>query len=171
MHKANKLLDEIVDLTYTPAFHCGDEVMVSLDAATPQGVFYSGFHWVVGWIDTWWPDEYSYRVVLHHCDCWHCTIPNEIWIKESDLELTESLIEDDEDEPLCRYVPHWVETSLTPEEIRNVYKYQWDDWEWVYYSTMPKEEFEAWLFDDEDDFEDEEIEEEEPKAKKTKKSK
>lgn len=141
---------DLTDLTYTPFFHCGDDVIISLDARTPQGKFYSGLCGTVGWIDCRGPEEYSYRVVLHHLDDDTCVIPSEVWIKESDLELDESYILDDLGEPLCVYVPHGVETSLTPEEIRDTYKYQWDDWEWVHYCTISKEDYEAWLFDDEE---------------------
>jgi hypothetical protein len=66
----------------------------------------------------------------------------------------------------CVYVPHGVETSLTPEEIKEKYIYQWDDWEGVYYCTVSKEDYEDWLYDDAD--EEDEIEEDPTKkAKRT----
>lgn len=152
MRKANEpLCCAPADLTYAPFFHCGDDVIISLDAKTPQGKFYSGLCGTVWGIDTRGPKEYSYRVVLHHAEDDTCVIPSEVWIKESDLELDESCILDDLGEPFCVYVPHGVETSLTPEEIKNTYKFQWDDWEWVYYCTISKEDYEAWLFDDEEE--------------------
>lgn len=151
MRKANEpICCASVDLTYTPKFHCGDDVLIKFNARTPQGKFFSGFCGTVGGIDCWWPKEYSYRVVLHHSDDNTCVIPSEVWIKESDLELDESYMMDDLDEPFCVYVPHGVTTSLTPEEIRDTYKFQRDDGDGVYYCTISKEDYEAWLFDDEE---------------------
>ena len=132
---------------YTPVFHCGDQVKISLDAVTPRGKFFKGFCGTVGDIDTW-GEEYSYRVVLHHSDDPTAVIPSEVWIKESDLEFDEFFMEDDEDTVFCVYVPHGVETSLSPKEIREKYIYQRDDGEGVYYCTMSKEDYEEWLFDD-----------------------
>lgn len=73
------------DLDYTPRFHCGDEVMIKYNSRTPQWKFYSGFRGIVWWIDTWWPDEYSYRIVFGSEE--DDSLPTETWIKESDLEF------------------------------------------------------------------------------------
>lgn len=170
MRKARSYPCQVVELTRTPKFHCGDDVEISLNAKSPKGKFFSGFCGTIGDIDTWWEKEYFYKVVLHHCDCGHCVIPQEVWITESDLEFSESYMWDEDDDVFCVYVPHGVETSLTPEEIKEKYIYQWDDWEGVYYCTVSKEDYEAWLFDDIiDDDEDEEEIEEKP-AKKIRKS-
>lgn len=161
--------DKKKNVELTPKFHWGESVCVKIDAKTTQWQFYAWMCGSVGDVYKEWNDDdtryLSYRVVFPVCkDCKEEGMSSSVWIAESDLESDEEFFWYDDDLE-CVYVPHGKETTLTKEEIRTKYIYQWDDWDGVWYSIMPRDERERMLFEDDLFDEDEEEIEEAPKKR------